>query len=69
MRIKVITNKGLIILKFNYTIKFENLKLINNALFDIYVEQTIEGIVTRLDLSSWEAIEFNNKPNSLEIKI
>jgi len=69
MRIKVITNKGLVILKFNYTVKFENLKLINSTLFDIYVEQNMDGIWKRLDLISWEATEFHKKPNNLEIKI
>ena len=69
MRIKIITSKGLVILKFNYTVKFENLKQINSTLFDIYVEQKIEDIWKRLDLISWEATEFHKKPNNLEIKI
>ena len=39
MRVKSISNKGLAVLKFNYSLELSNQTHINDTLFDIYVEQ------------------------------
>ena len=39
MSIKSISNEGLAVVKFNYSLNITNLTLVNDTVFDIYIEQ------------------------------